>query len=250
MPQLNEKQVTQQLNAISNAAMTQKQRFISDVLTPKPDVLYSPGDYKTLRTLIYDNVKQAVTKRFPLSNQRYILDIQDLDYADPQDVSLKDQKKAIMENTSVGRRLRGSWVLRDAVTNKQIAKTAKTTLLKVPYITDRGTFIRSGSQYTFNTIMRLQPGVYTKRNTDDQISAQFNVKRGTGAGFGMKFTPSSGIFYITKGTRNVPAYAVMHDMGISDAQMEKSWGKELFLKNKEAGTTERAAGAMQQLYRS
>lgn len=68
-------QATNTLQAIANTAQTQKQRFIADILTKKPDVLYSPGDYDTMRTLIYDNVKEAVQRRFPLTNERYTLDI-------------------------------------------------------------------------------------------------------------------------------------------------------------------------------
>lgn len=58
--------------------------------------------------------------------------------------------------------------------------------------------------------------MYTKKNNDNEVTAQFNIKRGTGAGFGIKFTPSTGLFYINKGTRNVPAYTVLHSMGVTD----------------------------------
>ena len=100
--------------------------------------------------------------------------------------------------------------------------------MKVPYMTDRGTFIRSGHEYTFNNIMRLEPGVYTKKNNDDEITAQFNVKRGTGAGFNMRFIPSTGLFQFSRGTTNAPAYAVFKELGMDDEQIKKQWGPELF----------------------
>ena len=63
------------------------------------------------------------------------------------------------------------------------------------------------------------------------------MKKGTGAGFNMKFTPSRGLFQINRGTANAPAYTVMKDLGVTDEQMKASWGDELFKLNKEYGST-------------
>lgn len=97
-----------------------------------------------MRQLIFDKVKSSVQKRFPLYNNKYVLSVEDLDYADPDTYSYKEEKEAILNGKSVGRRLRGSYVLKDAATNKIISKTPVQTLLTVPYMTDRGTFINSG----------------------------------------------------------------------------------------------------------
>lgn len=252
MPQLsqNKEQAVAQLSTLKNIAQDTKQRFIADVLTQSPDVLYSPGDYATIRKQLFRNVQKAIAQRFPLRNQRYSLDLQNVGYIDPQRISLQQQKRAILQNKSVGRRLKGTWVLRDNATGKVVSKSGRQTLMTVPYMTDRGTFIRSGSQYTFNNIMRLQPGVYTKRNNDDLLSAQFNVKRGTGAGFNMKFVPSTGLFHINKGSRNVPAYYVLKQLGVTDDQLKQAWGEQLWRKNKQAGDTPRAASAAAALYSS
>ena len=231
-----------------NNIQRQKQQFIADVLDPQPTVMYRADDYATMRRLIFDKVKRAVEKRFPIYNDKYVLSVQNVQYIDPQDVSYMDQKKAIMQGANVGRRLRGSFVLTDAATNKVVSKTEPKTLIKVPYMSDRGTFINSGHEYTFNNIMRLQPGVYTKKHNDDQISAQFNVKKGTGAGFSMRFTPSKGLFQMSRGTANAPAYTVLKDMGVTDQQMEASWGKDLFNLNKEYGTGQKARIAANRIY--
>lgn len=236
------------IQAKFNNIQRQKQQFIADVLDPQPVTMYRADDYATMRTLIFDKVKKAVQKRFPLYNDKYVLSVEDLQYGDPEEVSYMDQKKAIMEGSNVGRRLRGRYVLKDAATDKVISKTDVKTLLKVPYLSDRGTFINSGHQYTFNNIMRLQPGVYTKKHNDDQISAQFNVKKGTGAGFNMHFIPSKGVFQINRGTANAPAYTVLHDLGVTDQQMEQSWGSDLFKANKQYGTGQKARIAANKIY--
>lgn len=68
-------QSKQKLEALTNVANLYKQRFIADVLTEKPTRLYSPGDYTAIRQLLYDNIIDAISKRFPLMNDRYSLAI-------------------------------------------------------------------------------------------------------------------------------------------------------------------------------
>ena len=236
-----------ELQGTLNNAIRAKQRFISNVLTSKADNIYDVNDFKSVRKSLFNNVKDAVINRFPLYNDRYVLSIENVDYDDPEDIPIEAQKKAILEGTSCNRRLRGNWVLRDAATDKVVSKTNRTTLMKVPYMTDRGSFIRNGHEYVFINIMRLEPGVYTK-SKGDEISAQFNIKKGTGSGFKMYLQPNTGIFRIIKGTLNSPAYTVFKDMGISDEAMEQAWGKDLFLKNKEAGSGEKARIAADKIY--
>lgn len=236
------------LQGTFNSIQRQAQAFIADILDQEKPQIYRVNDYKTMRRLIFDKVKQSVVKRFPLYNNKYVLSVENVQYKDPQQFSYKQQKDAILNGKSLGRRLVGSYVLTDAATGKQVSKTNKQTLLSVPYMTDRGTFINSGHEYTFNNIMRLQPGAYAKKNNDDELTTQFNVKKGTGAGFNMRFVPSKGIFQINRGTANAPAYTVMKDLGVTDEQMKKSWGQELFKINKDYGSTEKARIAAKKIY--
>ena len=238
----------EELKGVFNNIQRQMQTFIADVLDQQEPVLYRADDYKTMRGLIFDKVKDSVLKRFPLYNNKYVLSVENVDYADPDTYSYKEQKEAILNGKSVGRRLRGKYVLRDAATDKVISETPVQTLLSVPYMTDRGTFIDKGHEYTFNNILRLEPGAYSKKNNDDELTTQFNVKKGTGAGFNMKFTPSRGLFQINRGTANAPAYTVMKDLGVTDDQMKESWGEELFKINKEYGSTEKARIAANKIY--
>lgn len=241
-----EQQTTNASGALRNTLRAQ-QRFIADVLTERPTSVYSVDDYGAIRDALFNNVKEAVQKRFPLYNDRYTLTLEDVDYDDPEDVPLQDQKQAIMEGRSCDRRLRGSWVLRDSATDKEISRTKRMTVMRVPYMTDRGTFIRNGHEYVFTNIMRMEPGVYTK-SRNDETSAQFNIKKGTGGGFNMRLLPKTGVFQISRGTTNAPAYTVLHDLGVSDKTMQDAWGKELFDKNKAAGLGEKARAAADKIY--
>lgn len=240
--------VDELLQGTFNGIQRQTQAFIADILDQEQPQLYRVNDYKTMRKLIFDKVKKSVVKRFPLYNNKYVLSVENVQYKDPQQFSYKQQKEAILNGKSLGRRLTGTYVLTDAATGKEVSRTNNQTLLSVPYMTDRGTFINSGHEYTFNNIMRLQPGAYAKKNNDDQLTTQFNVKKGTGAGFNMKFIPSRGLFQINRGTANAPAYTVMRDLGVTDEQMKQSWGQELFKINKDYGSTQKARIAAKKIY--
>lgn len=224
------------------------QRYISSVLTEKPDEMYDPLDFKAVRTALYNNSIKAVQTRFPLYNERYALEVTDLGYDDPEDFPLKVQKEAILEGKTLGRRLRGSWVLRDVNTNKVVQKTRRMTILRVPYLTERGTYIRNGNEYVFSHIMRLEPGVYARRKDDDTILAQINARQGTGSRIDLAFKPSTGMFYFQKGTVNAPAYRVLSDYGVSDDVMKKAWGEELFKINQDLGSTAKAVQSAEKLY--
>jgi len=231
-----------------NNQLRAQQKFIANTLARGKDIkVFRMDDYPTIRKILFENVKNAVNQRFPLYNDRYTLAVENVDYDDPEDVDLSRQKQAILDGTSITRRLRGEWVLRDAKTDKEVSRTKRMTLMRVPYITDRGTFIRNGHEYAFSNIMRMEPGVYTKQR-DDEISAQFNIKKGTGAGFNMFLQPNTGIFKIKRETTSVPAYTVFRDMGITDDQMKEAWGQELFDKNKAAGSDEKASIAAKKIY--
>ena len=240
--------MAEELQGTFNSIQRQAQAFIADILDQDQPQLYRPDDYRTMRRLIFDKVKKSVQKRFPLYNNKFVLSVENVQYKDPQQFSYKQQKEAILNGKSLGRRLIGTYVLTDAATGKEVSRTNNQTLLNVPYMTDRGTFINNGHEYTFNNIMRLEPGAYSKKNNDDQLTTQFNVKKGTGAGFNMKFIPSRGIFQINRGTANAPAYTVMRDMGVTDDQMKASWGDELFKINKEYGNTQKARIAAKKIY--
>lgn len=224
------------------------QKYISSVLTQNPDVIYDPLDFKAVRKALYQNSVEAVKKRFPLYNERYSLEIDDLGYDDPEEFPLKVQKQAVLEGKTLGRRLRGSWVLRDTATDKVVQKTPRMTILRVPYLTERGTYIRNGNEYTFNHIMRLEPGVYSRRKDEDTVLAQINARQGTGSRVDLVFKPSSGLFYFQKGTVNAPAYKVLSDYGVSDDTMKEAWGEELFKINQDAGTTAKAVQSVEKFY--
>ena len=64
----------------------------------------------------------------------------------------------------------------------------------------------------------------------------------------MRLVPHTGVFQITRGTTNCPAYTVLSDMGVTDDQLKEAWGKDLFEINKQAGLNGKARAAADSIY--
>ena len=196
-----------------------------------PDHLREFDDHAATRKSIYDGALAALEKKFPLSDGKTRLELHDTHYTGKQDFSYKDQKKALMEGNSLRSSIKGTWKLYDEESNELLdEKTA--TVMRVPYYTDRGTIVNSGNDYAFVNQARLKPGVFTRTRTSGEHEAQFNVKQGTGKGFRTWLEPSTGIFRVNVGQSNIPAYQFFKTMGVTDKDMIKTWGQDLWETNK------------------
>ena len=191
------------------------------------------SDYGTTRKNIFDGVLNSVHKRFPLSNARYTVEAVDLHYGRTDDYSLKEQQEALMQSQSLYFPLRGSLIMKDNATGQVVDQTEKPiTLARVPYLTNRGTFINSGNEYVVTNQSRLLPGPYVRKRKSGEFEAHFNTLPGKGRGFRMAFMPESGKFVVEIGQSVAPAYPMFKSMGIDDSILEQTWGSELLKANK------------------
>lgn len=192
--------------------------------------VYDPTDFKTVGERIRENVRQAVLSRFPLSNDQYTLRIENLAYEKPKRQHLRDEKEAILNNASLGDRLRGDWVLIDNATGKELQrKTA--TLMNVPRMTERGTFIRNGSELALKHMFRLRPGVYARIKDNGIIAAHINPAQTTGRQMSMELDPEAGVLYMTRGTRMYGVLPMLRAAGVSEDAIRTAWGDELYQMN-------------------
>ena len=192
--------------------------------------VYDPTDFKTVGERIRENVRQAVLSRFPLSNDQYTLRIENLAYEKPKRQHLRDEKEAILNNASLGDRLRGDWVLIDNATGKELQrKTA--TLMNVPRMTERGTFIRNGSELALKHMFRLRPGVYARIKDNGIIAAHINPAQTTGRQMSMELDPETGVLYMTRGTRMYGVLPMLRAAGVSEDAIRTAWGDELYQMN-------------------
>ncbi len=198
---------------------------------PSGVVLREPEDFSTLRNWIYDSAKQRMTESFPISHNGVRVELADLDYSDPETVPLSVQKQALLGDKFVSRRLRGRLKLFNDATNEQLDER-EMTLMRVPYLTERGTFVYNGNEYAHIHQARLRHGAFTRRQNNGDLETQFNVKAGTGSAFRVGLEPSTAQYRMQVGSSNLHLYSLLKDIGKSDEELAAVWGNEILDKNR------------------
>lgn len=193
---------------------------------PQKPELRGFDEPKKTRQRIYDQTLQAAKSIPPLANQRHTLKLSDVDYTDPGEFSLADQKSAVLNGGTLGRKLRGTWQLLDNATG-QVLDQRKQTLATVPYYTDRGTVIHKGNEWILSNQLRLRPGVFTRVQENGEVEAHVNLLPGTGPSHRYYLDPEKGAFYMKLGQAKIPVLPLMRAMGATDAQLREAWGPEL-----------------------
>ena len=211
----------------------------------QPELLdYS--DYPSVRQNILDKTLSAVQESFPVSNDRYTLGVTDLRYRGKPEYTLKEQKAAIQGGRTLSRQMVGKWQLTDNATGQVVGTSNARSLMNVPYMTDRGTYIRNGSEWVLAKQFRLQSGVYTRKTDDGNVEAQFNAKPRTGPSFRIFMEPSTGNFYMKYANRKIPLYPVLQAMGYPMDKLKEAWGPELYAKNEKLSRSPHAVNWLRQ----
>ena len=193
---------------------------------PKPSTREF-DDVNTARQAIYDGVIDAYGKSFPIENTQYKLSLDKLQYGDVPSDDLAHQKKAIVEGHTVHRPLHGQWTLTDKVTG-EIVDQQKGMIARVPHMTQRGTFIYNGNEWSLASQMRLKPGVYTRRRETGELESHFNIMPGSGQSFRVSMDPDTGIFKVRVGQGSFPMYPMLNSLGVPDKDIQAAWGNKLF----------------------
>jgi len=200
-------------------------------------------DIPVIRKNIFNNVQEAITKKYPIENDNYALELTNLRY-DGSAFGVKDsnidwtnfkvpkkrQKEALLSRETLDVPLKGTWSLRDKLTNQIISQNEK-VVARVPYMTERGTFIFRGNEYVTSHQQRLRPGIYTRVKENGEIEAHANLLPGTGSSFRMFMEPETGIFKFRLGQGTFPAYPVFKALGVNDNTLRETWGDKLLALN-------------------
>ena len=198
---------------------------------PNGVTLRDPEDFDTLRNNIFESAKKRLLKSFPHSYNNMRLELNDVDYVDPENYSVEEQKDALLKDKFLSRRLRGTLRLVDETTNS-VVEEKPMTLMRVPYLTNRGTFIYNGNEYAHINQARMMYGAYTRRQNNGDLETQFQVKPGTGSSFRVGLEPESAQYRLKVGTSKLHLYSLLSDVGVPDEQLEKMWGTAVWEKNK------------------
>ena len=218
-------------------------------IIPDGVTLRAFDDAKAARDGIYEGTLAAVKARFPLENRRYRLELSDVRYTGPREFTLAQQKDALLHDKNLHTPLSGHYRLVDKETNR-VVDERDDVVMNVPYYTDRGTIINNGSEYTIANQLRLRPGVYTRIRRSGDVETQFNVRPGTGRGFRIRLDPATGVMNVNVGHANMPLYALLRAMGVTDRQMIASWGAETAAANQAKANTGAGRQAVDKLYKA
>lgn len=195
--------------------------------------LHDFTDHAHWRQKIFDDVKSSVSSSFPKVYGNIRMEVSDLDYTGPENFSLSEQKKALLENKFLGRKLKGRLRLYDNETDELLDEQDK-VLMNVPYLTQRGTFIHNGSEYVSLRQNRLLPGVYAREKNNGDLEAQFNVQKGTGTAFRIRLEPETAIYRLDMGQSSLKLYSILKELGVDDNYLKEAWGPEIFEINEAA----------------
>jgi len=198
-------------------------------------------DMDAARQGLFDGVLNAVQTKYPVENQSFRLEIANPAYKE-KPFSLKDQKNALLQGRSLTRPLHGTWRLVDKTTNKTVDQK-RGIVAHVPYLTNRGTFIYNGNEYTVANQMRLRPGVFTRVKDNGELEAHVNVAPGTGKVFRVFMEPKTGIFRMKVGQANLKLYPILQSIGLTDKQISKAWGPSLLGANKQVANNKAVSDA-------
>lgn len=200
--------------------------------TPDGVELYDFEDFDKTRSLLYEDTKNALLKQFPKEHNGVRMELADVDYTDPDNYTLGEQKKALQDDSYLSRRLRGAVKLFDTRTG-ELLDERKMTLMRVPVLTERGTFIKDGNEWGTISQQRLIPGAYSRYQRNGDLETQFNVRPGTGKAFRVNLNPQTGQYKFNIAGSDLHMYSLLKDIGVSDEEMKESWGDDVFNQNAE-----------------
>lgn len=187
------------------------------------------ADIDKTRQAIYDGVLEAAKGLPEFSNNKYKMRLADVSYVDSDKPTIAERKKAILRSETLDRRLQGTWQLTDHGGN--LIDERKVTMARIPKLTNGGTFVLNGVEYTLANQARLRPGIFTRQKQNGEIESHVNVMPGKGVSHRYTLDPEKGTFKLTLGQANLPLFPILKAFGATDSQIRGVWGNELFVQN-------------------
>jgi len=147
---------------------------------------------------------------------------------------VQGQLHAKLNDQTWGVPIKATIELMDHQTGKPIGKPSTVTLMRLPKLTDRFSFIIDGGEYQVDHLLRLRSGVYTRIKRNGDLVSEFNLARGGNKNFGLYLDRKKSLvnFQPKSSEAKVPAYPLLKVMGVSDEAIEQSWGKAVFAANR------------------
>jgi len=187
-------------------------------------------DHKPLFNKIADNTKAAIMGQFPIEGKLNVLEISNIDIPEFK-YNMDDEYEARYNSTTLNTPVYADMVLRTKE-GQIINEKKKHKILDLPTLTDRGTFLVNGNEYTVAMQNRVRPGIYPIMKQTGEVHATINAAKGLPEKADLAIDPKTGIFKFIMGQSEMKLYPIAKALGISDEDMEKSWGSDILTQNR------------------
>lgn len=191
-------------------------------------------DPETTRQDILDRVRNGYLAKFPIDNGHVKIELLDADYDQKKLFNgLAATKKALLEGGRLAVPLHGTFRLSDSKTG-DLLEERKSLIANVPYMTDRGTFVNGGIEYSVMGQHRLRAGVFARRKENGETESHVNTKSGTGPQMRLFMEPSTGVYRVKLNQANIKLYPILSALGVKDEELAKQWGPGILEANQKA----------------
>lgn len=188
-----------------------------------------------------NRVAEGIAAHFPIKSgtrELHITNIRTKDVLQPDDIAA--QHNAKVSGKSFSEPVHATVQVKDTTTGKVLhERTMK--IADIPKMTNRFSYIMDGQEYQMDNQWQLRPGIYARRRQNGELESRFNVNGRPS--FDVVFDDHSKKFVMEYNKSKMPLYPFMRLLGVSDDDLQKSWGKDIFEANKNArgadGTLER-----------
>lgn len=220
------------MDAVINDQNTISTASYIPTLADVPKNTYQIGDIDALRNKIFEKVYNTFKSLPPIVYGDYELSIENPKFAGKDLLTLEDERKALVTERDLTRKIVGDIVLRSKSQQKELARR-QMTLANVPYFTRHGSFIFGGNSYSISNQARLKPGIYVRVKDNGDVDAFVNTTAGA---HHYIFNPETGIFYLKFGQAILPLLSLLRFLGVSDDIVKQYWGDEIYRLNATAAS--------------
>lgn len=177
-----------------------------------------------------NQIAGQVEKTFPIRDRLNRMEVRVKNVQVPQEQlnvhDIDGQAKARLHGSTWAANLTGTVEVVDLQSGKVVATKEGYPLAKIPKMTQHYSYIVGGQEKFIANQWRLRPGPYV-RETQKQgdYSAQFQLSKGPA--FHLKRDVGGELYFRFKG-RKIPAYPVLSAAGVSDDELKKAWGQDIY----------------------
>lgn len=178
-----------------------------------------------------DKIRSAITQNFPVEGRKnkLVLNAITIDDKAAEHGDLRSQEDAKILGRTWGVPVHADLSLVDKNTG-QVVDRHKIRLMTLPKPTQRYSYIVDGNEWQIDHLWRLRSGVYAHVKQNGDLETEFNLATpfAKSPRLRIPFSAENKKFKLEIDDKNVSLYAILHNLGVSDEEMKKAWGKDIY----------------------